>query len=208
MEKLAYSINETARVLSLGRTSIYAMIADKRLDAFKLGRRTLIRAESVRRLVAGEGNARAAGPCPSGQAAPQLQRRPAGGVLRRSQEHRPPLAERGVKAAGRSTPDHVPRHGDPRVSGEPQGQPQAPLPGWHTLLFPLSRTATARARLGRIRRDQRPDGQYPGDVRHMRHANAPTRSKGCTSLDPARSSNPIRGRTATPKGPFRAPPEL
>ena len=55
MEKLAYSINETARALSLGRTSIYAMIADKRLDAFKLGRRTLIRADSVRRLVAGEG---------------------------------------------------------------------------------------------------------------------------------------------------------
>ena len=54
MEKLAYSINETARALSLGRSSIYAMIADKRLDAFKLGRRTLIRAESIRRLVAGE----------------------------------------------------------------------------------------------------------------------------------------------------------
>jgi excisionase family DNA binding protein len=51
MERLAYSINETARVLSLGRTSIYAMIADGRLEAFKLGRRTLIKAESVRRLV-------------------------------------------------------------------------------------------------------------------------------------------------------------
>ncbi len=55
MEKLAYSINDTARTLSLGRTSIYAMIADGRLEAFKLGRRTLIKAESVRRLVAGEG---------------------------------------------------------------------------------------------------------------------------------------------------------
>ena len=54
MEKLAYSINDTARTLSLGRTSIYAMIADGRLEAFKLGRRTLIRAESVRRLVSGE----------------------------------------------------------------------------------------------------------------------------------------------------------
>lgn len=51
MEKLAYSINETAHALSLGRTSIYAMIADGRLEAFKLGRRTLIRAESVKRLV-------------------------------------------------------------------------------------------------------------------------------------------------------------
>lgn len=55
MEKLAYSINETARALSMGRTSIYAMIADGRLDAFKLGRRTLVKADSVRRLVEGEG---------------------------------------------------------------------------------------------------------------------------------------------------------
>jgi excisionase family DNA binding protein len=47
----AYSINDTARALSLGRTSIYAMIADGRLEAFKLGRRTLVKAESVRRLV-------------------------------------------------------------------------------------------------------------------------------------------------------------
>ena len=55
MERLAYSINETARALSLGRTSIYAMIADGRLEAFKLGRRTLIKADSIRRLVAGQG---------------------------------------------------------------------------------------------------------------------------------------------------------
>lgn len=54
MEKLAYSINETARTLSLGRTSIYAMIADGRLEAFKLGRRTLIKGESIRRLLGGQ----------------------------------------------------------------------------------------------------------------------------------------------------------
>jgi excisionase family DNA binding protein len=51
MEKLAYSIHETAEVLSLGRTSVYAMIADGRLEAFKMGRRTLVKAESIRRLV-------------------------------------------------------------------------------------------------------------------------------------------------------------
>lgn len=55
MERLAYSINDTAKTLSLGRTSIYAMIADGRLEAFKLGRRTLIKAESIRRLLEGQG---------------------------------------------------------------------------------------------------------------------------------------------------------
>jgi excisionase family DNA binding protein len=55
MEKLAYSINDTAKALSLGRTSIYAMIGDGRLEAFKLGRRTLVKAESIRRLVAAQG---------------------------------------------------------------------------------------------------------------------------------------------------------
>lgn len=54
MEPLALSVNDSAKALSLGRTSIYAMIADGRLEAFKLGRRTLIRMESIRRLVAGE----------------------------------------------------------------------------------------------------------------------------------------------------------
>ena len=55
METLAVSINDTAKALGLGRTSIYAMIADGRLESFKLGRRTLIRAESIRRLVAARG---------------------------------------------------------------------------------------------------------------------------------------------------------
>lgn len=54
MERLAYSINETARALSLGRTSIYVMIGDGRLEAIKLGRRTLIKADSVRRLISGQ----------------------------------------------------------------------------------------------------------------------------------------------------------
>ncbi len=54
MNKLAYSINETARLLSMGRTSIYAMIAAGRLETFKLGTRTLIKADSIRRLVDGQ----------------------------------------------------------------------------------------------------------------------------------------------------------
>jgi excisionase family DNA binding protein len=52
MEALAVSINDAAKALALGRTSIYAMIADGRLEAFKLGRRRLITVESIRRLVA------------------------------------------------------------------------------------------------------------------------------------------------------------
>lgn len=51
MTQLAHSINETAKALSLGRTSIYALIADGRLEAFKLGRRTLVKADSIRRLL-------------------------------------------------------------------------------------------------------------------------------------------------------------
>lgn len=52
MEPLALSINDAATALSLGRTSIYAMIGDGRLEAFKLGRRTLVKMDSIRRIVA------------------------------------------------------------------------------------------------------------------------------------------------------------
>ena len=51
MEALAISINDAAKALGLGRTSIYAMIADGQLEAFKLGRRRLVTAASVRRLI-------------------------------------------------------------------------------------------------------------------------------------------------------------
>ena len=51
MERIAYSINDTAKTLSLGRTSIYSLINEGKLDAFKLGRRTLVKAESIRRLI-------------------------------------------------------------------------------------------------------------------------------------------------------------
>ncbi len=54
MEPLAFSINDTAKTLSLGRTSIYALIREGRLETIKLGRRTLIKAASVRRLLGGE----------------------------------------------------------------------------------------------------------------------------------------------------------
>lgn len=55
MEPLAISINETVKVLGLGRTTIYAMIGDGRLETFKLGRRTLVKTVSIRRLVESQG---------------------------------------------------------------------------------------------------------------------------------------------------------
>jgi excisionase family DNA binding protein len=55
MELLAVSINDTAKALGLGRTSIYAMIADGKLESFKLGRRTHVKAEKIRRRVAAQG---------------------------------------------------------------------------------------------------------------------------------------------------------
>ena len=54
MDPLAISVNDAAKTLSLGRTSIYAMIGDGRLETFKLGRRTLIKMVSIRRLVDGQ----------------------------------------------------------------------------------------------------------------------------------------------------------
>ena len=51
MEPLLISINETAKALNLGRTSIYALINEGKLDSRKMGRRRLVTTESVKRLV-------------------------------------------------------------------------------------------------------------------------------------------------------------
>jgi excisionase family DNA binding protein len=51
MEPLAISVTEVTKVLGLGRTSIYAMIGDGRLEVLKLGRRTLIKTASIHRLI-------------------------------------------------------------------------------------------------------------------------------------------------------------
>lgn len=51
MEAIATSIKDTAKALGLGRTSIYVLIREGRLETVKLGRRTLVKVDSIRRLL-------------------------------------------------------------------------------------------------------------------------------------------------------------
>lgn len=53
-QKIAYSIKEACQASSLGRTTIYSHIAAQRLKAVRVGGRTLIPAESLHALVAGQ----------------------------------------------------------------------------------------------------------------------------------------------------------
>ncbi|WP_374552325.1 helix-turn-helix domain-containing protein [Sphingobium yanoikuyae] len=52
--KLAYSIREACLASSLGRTTIYNHIAAGRLRVTRVGGRTLIPAEALNALIAGE----------------------------------------------------------------------------------------------------------------------------------------------------------
>lgn len=52
--KIAYSIKEACRASSLGRTTLYSHIASKRLRAVRIGGRTVIPADSLHALIAGE----------------------------------------------------------------------------------------------------------------------------------------------------------
>ena len=50
MDELTYSINRTAKALGVGRSSVYKLIKSGRLDALKIGTRTLITTASIARL--------------------------------------------------------------------------------------------------------------------------------------------------------------
>lgn len=52
--KLAYSIREACQATSLGRTRLYELIRENRLVARRIGGRTVIPAESLHALIAGE----------------------------------------------------------------------------------------------------------------------------------------------------------
>ena len=50
-EPLAYTVNDACKVSSIGRTRLYELIKEGKLEARKIGRRTLILAVSLRRLI-------------------------------------------------------------------------------------------------------------------------------------------------------------
>lgn len=54
LRKLGYSIREAQAATSLGRTTIYNHISAGRLRAVRVGGRTIIPAESLHALIAGE----------------------------------------------------------------------------------------------------------------------------------------------------------
>ena len=49
-EVLFNNLTHTAKALGVGRSSVYALIKSGGLDAIKIGRRTLLTTESIRRL--------------------------------------------------------------------------------------------------------------------------------------------------------------
>lgn len=51
-DPVLHSINSTAKILGIGRSSLYGLIASGKLRPVKIGRRTLIPDETIRRFVA------------------------------------------------------------------------------------------------------------------------------------------------------------
>ena len=55
LDPLAYSIADACRVTSIGRTRLYQLINEGRIETRKIGKRTLIPAASLRALLNGGG---------------------------------------------------------------------------------------------------------------------------------------------------------
>lgn len=53
-EPLAYSVADACRVSSIGKTQLYKLIREGRLQVCKIGKRSLIPAASLRALLEGE----------------------------------------------------------------------------------------------------------------------------------------------------------
>lgn len=51
MQPFTISVTDAAKALSLGRTSIHALISSGRLETIKIGRRRLVKVDSIRQLL-------------------------------------------------------------------------------------------------------------------------------------------------------------
>ncbi len=54
-EPLAYTVADACRVSTLGKTNLYKLISEGKLEARRIGGRTVIPAASLRKLIEGEG---------------------------------------------------------------------------------------------------------------------------------------------------------
>jgi excisionase family DNA binding protein len=54
MEPVLCSIPDAAKALGLGRSKLYELIAERRLETVTIGRRRLVRVDSVKALALGE----------------------------------------------------------------------------------------------------------------------------------------------------------
>ena len=52
--KLAFSRKEACDTLSIGTTKLHELINEGVLETFKIGRKTLVKGQSLRRLISGE----------------------------------------------------------------------------------------------------------------------------------------------------------
>lgn len=52
--RLSYTVDEAAAAIGIGRTTLYGLIGRGALPVVKIGKRTLIRAVDLNRLLAGE----------------------------------------------------------------------------------------------------------------------------------------------------------
>lgn len=52
--RLAYSVTEVANITGLGRTTVYKLIGEGKLQSIKIGRRRLVGATQVRSLLNGK----------------------------------------------------------------------------------------------------------------------------------------------------------
>ena len=50
-QPIAYSVNDAASVSSIGRTRLYELINQGKIETVKIGRRTLVKAASLHRLI-------------------------------------------------------------------------------------------------------------------------------------------------------------